>query len=273
VQSVEVNGLRIGYREMGAGPGVLLIHGWPTSSYLWRNVMAPIAERNRVVAIDLPGFGGSDKPVGAGYGFGFHGDAIDGLLELDIGQVALAGHDLGGPIAIHWALHNRGRVTALALANTLVYPEFSDAVREFVTACATPELRERLTSRKGLEEVMRLGLTDDADLPPETLGAVLQPFGSPHARQALAEAGIGLEFEGFQQIAAALPGLDVPMRIVYGADDPILPDVAETVARIRRDLPHAECTVLPGCGPFLQEEAPDQLGTLLADFFAREGTS
>jgi haloalkane dehalogenase len=55
-------GTRLGYREMGAGPAVLLVHGWPTSSFLWREVMPTIAETNRVLAIDLPGFGASDKP-------------------------------------------------------------------------------------------------------------------------------------------------------------------------------------------------------------------
>ena len=62
LDNVNVNGMNIAYRELGAGPPVLLLHGWPTSSFLWREVMVPIARRNRVIAPDLPGFGGSDKP-------------------------------------------------------------------------------------------------------------------------------------------------------------------------------------------------------------------
>ena len=65
LDKVQVDGLTIAYRELGSGPPVLLLHGWPTSSFLWRDVMVPVAEHNRVVAVDLPGFGASDKPLGA----------------------------------------------------------------------------------------------------------------------------------------------------------------------------------------------------------------
>ena len=271
VRTVRVDDLDIGYRELGAGPAVLLVHGWPTSSFLWRDVMPAIAERNRVLAIDLPGFGASGKPLGRRYDFAFFATAIDGLLDaLAIDRVALAVHDLGGPVGVHWALRNRDRLTRLALLNTLLYPEFSKAVQEFVTACATPGLRERLTSPDGLEEVLRLGLADPSSLTGATLSGVLEPFGPSDARRALADAGIGLQPEGFAQIATALPSLDVPVRIVYGAEDRILPDVAQTMARVAADLPQAVVTALPGCGHFLQEEAPDQVRALLAAFFAAE---
>ena len=63
LDTVQVDGLEIGYRELGEGPPVLLLHGWPTSSHLWRDVMPAIARANRVIAPDLPGFGVSDKPA------------------------------------------------------------------------------------------------------------------------------------------------------------------------------------------------------------------
>ena len=58
------------------------------------------------------------------------------------------------------------------------------------------------------------------------------------------------------------------MRIVYGGQDPILPDVADTMRRVRGDIPHAQVTTLPDAGHFLQEDAPDEVGRLLAEFFA-----
>jgi pimeloyl-ACP methyl ester carboxylesterase len=261
--------LTLAYRELGSGPPVLLLHGWPTSSFLWRDVMPPIAGANRVLALDLPGFGGSDKPQGVRYTFEFFERAIDRFLAaLGIDEVALAGHDIGGPIALHWALGRQERVTRLALLNTLVYPEFSDAVMEFVKAATTPGPREQLTSPEGLEAAMRLGLADEANLGEDVLAGVREPFDSHDSRRSLADAGIGLEPEGFAEIARGLGSLSVPVRIVYGEQDRILPDVAETMARVQKDLPQAVVTALPDCGHFLQEEAPEEVGELLASFFA-----
>jgi pimeloyl-ACP methyl ester carboxylesterase len=266
---VKVNGLNLAYRELGSGPPVLLLHGWPTSSYLWREVMLPIAERNRVLALDLPGFGASDKPLGVRYGFELFDRTLDGFLAaLDIEEVGLAVHDLGGPVGLHWAVHRPQRVTRLALLNTLVYPEFSEAVTQFIEACSKPELREQLTSPGGLEAAMGLGLADEANLTPEVVAAVREPFQTPEARRALADAGIGLERDGFVEIARLLPSLRMPVRVVYGERDRILPDVGETMARVKADLPQAEITALPDCGHFLQEEAPAEIGRLLARFFA-----
>jgi haloalkane dehalogenase len=266
---LEVDGLTIAYRELGSGPPVLLLHGWPTSSYLWREVMLPIAERNRVLAIDLPGFGGSDKPLGVRYGFELFERTLDGFLAaLGVEEVGLAVHDLGGPVGLHWAVQRPERVTRLAILNTLVYPEFSEAVLQFIKACSTPELREQLTSPAGLEAAMGLGLADEANLTEEMLEGVREPFRSPESRRALADAGIGLEPDGFAEIARLLPSLEMPVRVVYGERDRILPDVKETMTRVKQDLPQAEVTALPGCGHFLQEEAPDEVGALLARFFA-----
>src|SRR4051794_14453485 len=152
LDTVTVDGRTVAYRELGEGPPVLLVHGWPTSSFLWRNVMPPIAAANRVVAIDLPGFGASDKPLDVKYDFDFFERTLDAFLaELEIDEVGLAVHDLGGPIGVHWTLRRPERVTRLALLNTLLYPEFAPSVIEFVTTLATPDQRGKLTSPQGLE--------------------------------------------------------------------------------------------------------------------------
>jgi haloalkane dehalogenase len=262
------DGMTLTYRELGSGAPVLLLHGWPTSSYLWRDVMPAIAERNCVVAVDLPGFGGSDKPA-ARYTFDLFERAIDGLLDkLEMDPVAIAGHDLGGPIAVHWTLRNQDRVTHLALLNTLLYPEFDPTVIDFVRALSTQERRDELVSPEGLASIMRLGVAAERTLTGETLAAVAKPFADPAARLALAAAGTGLSRRGFAEIADGLPSLTMPVRIIYGEQDRVLPDVAETMARVRKDVPHAEVTVLPDCGHFIQEEAPRRVGELLAEFVA-----
>lgn len=266
---VRVDGLNLHYRELGSGPPVLLLHGWPTSSYLWRAVMPAIAERNRAIALDLPGFGASSKPTAAGYDFELFDRALDGFLgALEIGELGLAVHDLGGPVGVHWAVNRPGRVTRLALLNTLIYPEFSEAVLAFIRMCGEPDSRALITSPEGLEAAMKLGVADESKLTPEAIAAVQAPFRDQDSRTALADAGIGLGLEGFTEIAAKLPSLEIPIRVVYGAQDRILPDIGETVARIKRDLPQTVVTELADCGHFLQEEEPEQIGALLAEFFS-----
>ena len=267
--TISVDGLNVAYSDTGDGPPVLLLHGWPTSSYLWREIGPALAREHRVIAPDLPGFGASSKPVGTRYSFGLFERTLDALVnELGLEEMGLVVHDLGGPVGVHWALTPPRRVSRLALLNTLLYPEFSPAVVEFVTTLLDPVRRQELVSPEGLTEVMRFGVSDPGSLPDETLAAVRAPFEPSEARQALAEAGIGLAPNGFEEIARGLPGLEIPVLALYGAEDRVLPDVAETFARVKRDIPHAEIVPLPGVGHFLQEEAPELVAERLGRFFA-----
>jgi pimeloyl-ACP methyl ester carboxylesterase len=268
LRQVTVDGRRLAYRELGSGPAVLLLHGWPTSSLLWREIMPQLAPNARVIAPDLPGFGASDKPIDVRYTFAFFESQLNGLCAaLKIDDVALGVHDIGGPIGIHWALTRPGRLRRLALLNTLVYPEFSDDVVDFVRKLASPALREELTGPAGLTELIRDGVERPSSISSELLAAMLAPFREPPAREALALTAIGLSTRGFQEIASRLPELRIPVRIIYGERDRLLPDVADTMARVQRDLPHAATTALPDCGHFLQADAPERVGTLLAEFF------
>jgi haloalkane dehalogenase len=269
----EVDGLSVAYREAGTGPAVLLLHGWPTSSVLWRDVMPHLAAANRVVAIDLPGYGGSAKPLDQRYDAKFYEHVLDGFLAtLGIDRVAIVVHDVGGPVGVHWALRNPSRLTALGILNTLLYPEFSAAVIEFVRQLTTPGEREKMVSPQGLTAIMRLGVRDPARLDPDVLAAILAPFAgedAADAREALARAAIGLSLRQFREIGAALPTITAPTRVIYGRQDPVLPDIERTVERLAGDLPHAEVTALDDCAHFIQLEAADRIGPMLAEFLAK----
>ncbi len=267
-KTVEVSGLGLHYLECGEGDPVLLLHGWPTSSFLWRDVMVPIAAGNRVIALDLPGFGQSDKPLDVSYSFRFYDRVLEEFLDaIEVEDVGLAVHDLGGPVGLYWGISHPQRVRRLAFLNTLVYPEMSWAVVAFVMAVKMPIARHLATSAWGLKKALEIGVADRNRLTAEAVEAYRAPFREPSARRALAKAGCSLHPKGFQDIAEGLPVFECPIRIVYGERDRILPDVAKTMARVRKDLPQAELTSLPDCGHFLQEERPEEIGRLLADFF------
>ncbi len=267
---VEVEGIRLHYRAAGDGPPVLLLHGWPTSSFLWRDTLPPLAKSRRAIALDLPGFGASAKPLDASYSFRFYDRILTGFLDaLGFPSVGLAVHDLGGPVGLYWALHHQERVNALALLNTLVYPRLSWAVVAFVAASYTPGLRSYITSPEGLAFAMRTGIHDKTKVTEELLRAVQEPFAEDAARRVLLKSAHSLHFGGMREIAKRLPSYRGPVRILYGANDRILPDVARTMARVARDLPQAEATCLADCGHFLQEERGEEIGALLEAFFAK----
>ncbi len=268
---LDLDGLRLHYLAAGDGEPIVLLHGWPTSSFLWRNVMPVMAERHRVIALDLPGFGLSDKPLDVSYSFRYYYRVLDEALNaLGIEAASFVVHDLGGPVGLYWACRHPERLRRLAILNTLVYPDFSWAVMLFVAACRLPVVRSFMASPQGLRFAMRLGVADPRHLSEEAVVGVQTPFASLEARRALLKAGGNLSPKGFREIAAKLPTLDVPVRIVYGERDRILPDVAKTMHRIQKDLPQAEITALADCGHFLQEERPAEVGRLLADFFNKD---
>lgn len=118
----EAGGVRSFVREQGDGEPVVLMHGVPVSSFLYRKVLPLLAERGlRGVAFDLPGLGLAEKPGAFDYtwtGLGqWTGEAVD---RLGIDRCHLVLHDIGGPIGLEWALHNRDRVRTLTVLDTLI---------------------------------------------------------------------------------------------------------------------------------------------------------
>ncbi len=280
IQFAAVDGLRLHYLEAGPPEGtnpppdpaeaVLLIHGFPTSSHLWRNVMPEIAKTHRVIAIDLPGFGNSSKPLDASYSFNYHDRTLEAFLDkLGITKVNLVVHDLGGPVGVYWAVNHPEKVVRLALLNTLVYPEFSWAVKLFGIGIRMPVIKYWLAGPSGIAFAMRLGVERKGQMTPQVLSPYQTPFETKEARDAMLKAGARLGMKGFVRIGEKLKDFKVPVRLIYGENDRILPDIAETMKRIKQDLPQAEITSLPNCGHFLQEDEPEKLGELLAEFMNR----
>ena len=121
---ITVNGSKMAYLEVGQGKPVVYIHGNPTSSYLWRNVMPYAAKEHRNIAIDLIGMGASDKPDIA-YSFADHYRYVSGFIEaLGLKQVTLVGHDWGAALAWEYARRNPGNVSGLAFMEGVLPPGF-----------------------------------------------------------------------------------------------------------------------------------------------------
>ena len=127
MKKIEVHGLQMAYRETGSGDPIVLLHGNPTSSYLWRQIIPHLEGIGRCIAPDLIGMGGSDPLPDSGpgtYRFSEHARFVEELLaRLEVGQNAiLVGHDWGGALLFDWACRHAEAVQGIAYMETLVCP-------------------------------------------------------------------------------------------------------------------------------------------------------
>ncbi|WP_338740193.1 alpha/beta hydrolase [Haloplanus salilacus] len=168
--SVVVDGhdLDVAYRDEGSGDPVVFLHGIPTNSYLWRDVIPPIEAERRVVVPDMLGYGNSAMQDGFDRSLRAQERMIDGLLaQLGVGTVSLVGHDLGGGVFLRYAAHNPDAVEQLVLSNAVAYDSWP------------------------IQRITDLGLPETArETTPEELGALLDDL----FRETLYEDGASEEF-------------------------------------------------------------------------------
>lgn len=270
---VVIDGLTLHYQTCGEGPPVLLLHGWPTHGDLWRHVLPVLGRTHRAIALDLPGFGASAKPLDGSYGVRFQVGMIEAFLREVVGDgpVGLVVHDLGGPLGLAWAVRHPERVRRLMCLNTLVFPEMSWAVKLFMASLALPGVRRWVTSPQGIAYGMRLGLGRRRGAWREVAERYVAPMRTPEAREALRRTASHVSLRAIRETAAGLPRLTCEVGLLYGDADWILPDVATTMARMAEIFPGATVTALRGAGHFLQEDAPAEVADAVAAFFAAEG--
>ena len=266
---LEVDGLRMHVVDEGAGDPVLLLHGEPTSSYLWRNVIPPlVASGRRAVAPDLFGFGASDKPAERSwYTYDRHVDSIERLVEaLDLSGLTLVVHDWGGPIGLRFAVEHTDLVDRLVILDTGIgggrapsdeWLRFRAVVRSAGDAIDPARLVEAGTVN---------GLSDEAR------AAYAAPFPTAESK-----AGV-LAFPDLvpaepehpntvpmNRVRDALRSWEKPTLVVWGEQDAVLPPThAYAFAEL---IPGAgEAVVLAGAGHFLQEDRPDELAAAILRF-------
>jgi haloalkane dehalogenase len=251
------------YVDEGAGDPVVLVHGTPDWSFLWRHLIRAVSPGRRCVAMDHVGFGLSDKPPGWTYRPQDHAANLAALLDpLDLRRVTLVVHDLGVPIGLAWALDHPDRVARIVLLNGVLWA-LADAprVRRVLQAMTSPlgrflYLRLNFSARVLLPRAFG----DRRKLSPAIHAQYLAPF--PRARDRHGPWGMA---RGLLESSAwygslwarrqAITGL--PTLIVWGLADPAFRPAQ--LERWRSALPRAEVVTLPGVGHFPQEESPDEV--------------
>ncbi len=119
---VEINGSKMHYIDEGAGDPILFLHGNPTSSYLWRNIIPYLVPHGRCIALDLIGMGKSDKPD-LDYRFFDHSKYVEGFIEkLDLTNITLVIHDWGSGLGFHYAMRNESNIKGIAFMEAMMKP-------------------------------------------------------------------------------------------------------------------------------------------------------
>jgi pimeloyl-ACP methyl ester carboxylesterase len=225
----EAGGVRSFALDQGSGPAVVLVHGVPSSSFLYRKV-APLlaADGFRAVAFDLPGLGLADRPVDYDYSWSgladFAGAAIDAL---DIERCHVVVHDIGGPIGCEWAVRNRDRVLSLTALNTLLdLATFRRpwSMQPFAIR-GVGEVYLRTMTRFAFAQLFYLqGVKDRSATPRDEVDAYFELLKREDGGRAFLRImrgfELGAEKERFLRDGLAERGF--PARVVWGEDDPAL---------------------------------------------------
>ena len=278
-RTVQVDGLKVFYREAGPpeAPAVLLLHGFPTSSHMFRGLIPLLADRYRIVAPDLPGFGFSDAPDRARFEYRFENLAkVVGQFTdvLGLSRFAMYVFDYGAPVGFRLALAHPERISAIISQNGNAYEEgLSDGWNPIQKYWREPNEANRAALRAFLSpDATRSqythGVPDETVIAPEsyTLDSALL------ARPGNDEIQLDL-FGDYQSNVALYPKFQQyirtrkpPILAVWGKNDPIF--LPAGAAAFKRDNPSAEVHLLEA-GHFALETKAAEIATIIRDFLGR----
>jgi pimeloyl-ACP methyl ester carboxylesterase len=275
-----IDGVKIFYREAGPtdAPVVLLLHGFPTSSHMFRDLIPELADRYRVIAPDYPGFGQSDMPDRATFPYTFDrfGELVDGLLDqIGVRRYAMYVMDYGAPVGWRLALKRPERVTALIVQNGNAYDEglkefwdpikaywsdHSEEHRKALYVLVAPETT-KFQYVDGVADVTRIApdnwLQDQALLDRPGNAEIQMDLFYDYRTNLPLYPAVQAYFRRYQP----------PTLIVWGKNDKIFP--ADGAHPYKRDLPQVEFHLID-TGHFALEDKADEMVPLIRDFLARK---
>ncbi|MFV9505216.1 MAG: alpha/beta fold hydrolase [Oscillochloridaceae bacterium umkhey_bin13] len=269
---VTVGGYKLHMLEAGQGPVVLLLHGFAGSAEDWRRSLSALAARGyRAIALDLLGFGRSAKPADAPYGLELMTTLLVGLLDqLELAQVHLIAHSMGGKYALALAVNHPHRVSRLVLTATDGFVAASPMVglggnpvfgASILWIAARPAITRAMLGASFADPVRYVT--------PDVITRGREALLGPENRRALVALSRRYAASDLGQtgLRARLGELRLPILLIWGAEDRVFP--ADPVARTAAaSLPHAHLLIIPNCGHFPQIEAERQWVGVVLGFLA-----
>ena len=257
----DVAGARVHYVDEGSGPPLLLLHGNPTWSFLWRDVIKGLSDRYRCIAPDYPGFGLSQAPAGYGFTPAEHARVIEQLVvSLDLREVTLMVQDWGGPIGFSVATRQPDRFSAFVIGNTWAWPKSDPGTQVFSRLLGGPIGKRMIVGRNFFVEKIVPGGVKRKKLTDEVMNAYRGPFPDKQSRLpmwVLPREILGSR-EFLAEIERGLPSLsDRPALIVWPTKDVAFREPERR--RWEQIFPGHKTVLIEGAGHYVPEDAPEEI--------------
>jgi pimeloyl-ACP methyl ester carboxylesterase len=269
---LDLDGARLYYYAAGTrgdGEPIVFVHGFPTSSHLWRDVVPLVPAGHRVVVLDLLGFGRSDPPNGRAVSLAGHATRVLQMLDqLRIARATIVGHDIGGGIAQFLAVRHPTRVARLCLVDSVGFDDWP--TRDVRVAKASLPLTRHLPATWILGVVksdLQRGYAE-AERGQHSIDQYLKPFSSPDGRDVLVQHLLALDSAETVALAPRLGDVVAPTAVVWGAHDPFLTLVL--ARKLQRAIPGATLETISDVRHFAPEEAPESVAGVLGELLERE---
>ncbi|MBU0985318.1 MAG: alpha/beta fold hydrolase [candidate division Zixibacteria bacterium] len=254
------------YVDEGKGVPVLLLHGNPTWSFLYRKVIKGLKGSCRVIAPDYPGFGFSEHPPDFGYTPQEHAEWIKALMaHLNLDLYILVVQDWGGPIGLSIAAEQPDRIAGLVICNTWCWPA-TPKTRLFSCVMGGPLGKHLILKHNFFAKVLvPFGIHNDRAMIPPVLRAYADPFPTAESRMGnyVFPRQIRKAASWLRSIEQSLPRLaDKPVRMVWGMKDPAF-GTSRVIRRWKAFFPGASVTRVSSASHYLQEDCPEQIVTAI----------
>lgn len=264
----DIDGARVHYVDEGSGRPLLLLHGNPTWSFLYRDVIKGLRERFRCIAVDYPGFGLSRAPSGYRYTPAEHAHIIEELIvKLNLNDVTMMVQDWGGPIGFAAATRQPERFSAFVIGNTWAWPKSDPGTQLFSRLLGGPIGGFLILRRNFFVEKIIPGGVKHKKLPDAVMHAYRGPFPTPESRRPLhvLPRQILASRHFLTEIEHGLPKLrDRPALIVWPTKDVAFREPERR--RWEEIFPNHHTVRLEGAGHYIQEDAPEEIITAIRDW-------
>ncbi len=256
----------IAYDALGYGPPVILVHGTPSRSYVWRDVALKLADRFTVYVFDLLGFGESERREGLDVSIPAQARILAELMEAwGLEEPAVAGHDIGGAISLRAHLLERVPFSRIALIDAVVLRPWITPTTRHVKAHL--DVYETMPTAV-FEAIVGSHLRTATHLPMDeaAFDAYLTQWSGALGQRLYLQKDARLDEGDTAAFEPLLASIAVPVRIIWGEHDAWLPPT--TAERLKETIPDADLSVLPDTGHFAMEDSPAEVAEALEEFLA-----